>query len=135
MHRTLAIVEREMRRFRRSPMLIVISMVFPIVQLVVLGYAFGGNVKHLQLAVVDHDRGVPAVKIRELAGAVASGNQQFEILEYADEGQALTDLRNGRVNGVLTIPSDYSRRVLARNEPRLALIAHNTDSFVSASLA
>ena len=135
MHRTLAIVEREMRRFRRSPMLIVISMVFPIVQLVVLGYAFGGNVKHLQLAVVDHDHGVPAVKIRELAGAVASGNQQFEILEYADEGQALTDLRNGRVNGVLTIPSDYSRRVLARNEPRLALIADNTDSFVSASLA
>jgi hypothetical protein len=35
--RTLAIVERELRRFRRSPTLIVVSMVFPIVQLVVLG--------------------------------------------------------------------------------------------------
>ena len=56
MKRTLAIVEREMRRFRRSPMLIVVSMVFPIVQLVVLGYAFGGNVKHLKVAVVDQDR-------------------------------------------------------------------------------
>ena len=72
MQRTLAIIEREMRRFRRSPMLIVISMVFPIVQLVVLGYAFGGNVKHLKVAVVDQDHGVPAVKIRELASAVAS---------------------------------------------------------------
>ena len=67
MHRTWAIIERELRRFRRSPMLIVMSMIFPLVQLVVLGYAFGGNVKHLKLAIVDQDHGVPAVRIRELA--------------------------------------------------------------------
>ena len=48
MKRAWALVEREMRRFRRSPILIVVSMVFPIVQLIVLGYAFGGNVKHLE---------------------------------------------------------------------------------------
>ena len=41
MGRTWAIIERELRRFRRSPMLIMVSLVFPIVQLVVLGYAFG----------------------------------------------------------------------------------------------
>jgi ABC-2 type transport system permease protein len=135
MQRTLAIIEREMRRFRRSPMVIVISMVFPIVQLVVLGYAFGGNVKHLKVAVVDQDHGVPAVKIRELASAVSAGNQVFDILDYADSGAALADLRNGRVNGVLTIPPDYSRRTLSRNQPKVALIEDNTDSFVSATLA
>ena len=43
-------------------MLIVMSMIMPIVQLVVLGYAFGGNVKHLKVGVVDQDHGVPAVK-------------------------------------------------------------------------
>jgi ABC-2 type transport system permease protein len=64
MGRTWAIIEREMRRFRRSPVLIVIAMVMPLVQLVVLGYAFGGNVKHLKLAMSDQDRGVPAVKVR-----------------------------------------------------------------------
>src|SRR5205814_10426141 len=40
-----------------------------------------------------------------------------------------------RVNGVLTIPPEFSRRVLERNEPRVALIADNTDSFVSNALA
>jgi len=135
MHRTLAIIEREMRRFRRSPMLIIMSMMMPIVQLVVLGYAFGGNVKHLKIAVVDQDHGVPAVRVRELASAVASGNRTFDILDYADPGVALTDLRNGRVNGVLTIPPDFSRRVLGRNEPKVALIADNTDNFVSATLS
>ena len=49
MQRTFAIIERELRRFRRSPMLIVMSMIFPVVQLVVLlvealllGYRFDG---------------------------------------------------------------------------------------------
>ena len=31
MHRTWAIIERELRRFRRSPMLIVMSLVMPII--------------------------------------------------------------------------------------------------------
>jgi len=135
MHRTLAIIEREMRRFRRSPMLIIMSMMMPIVQLIVLGYAFGGNVKHLRVAVVDQDHGVPAVRIRELASAVASGNHTFDIVDYTDPGVALSDLRNGVVNGVLTIPPDFSRRVLGRNQPKVALIADNTDSFVSATLS
>src|SRR5215212_2117441 len=135
MTRTWAIIERELRRFRRSPMLIVMSMVFPLAQLVVLGYAFGGNVKHLKLAVVDQDHGVPAIKVRELASAAASGAHTIDIVDYADQGDAIADLRNGRVNGVLTIPPEFSRRVLSRNEPRVALIEDNTDGFVSVALA
>jgi ABC-type multidrug transport system permease subunit len=135
MGRAWAIIERELRRFRRSPMLIVVSMVFPIVQLVVLGYAFGGNVKHLKVAVVDHDHGVPAIRVRELASAAASGAKTIDTIEYADERQAIDDLRNGRVNGVLTIPTGFSRRVLAKADPRVALIEDNTDNFVAVALA
>jgi len=135
MGRMWAIIERELRRFRRSPILIVVSMIFPIVQLVVLGYAFGGNVKHLKLAIVDQDHGVPAVKVRELASALASGARTIDTYDYADQGQALADLRNGRVNGVLTIPPEFSRRTLARADPKVALIEDNTDTFVSSSLA
>ncbi|HXD73388.1 MAG TPA: ABC transporter permease [Vicinamibacterales bacterium] len=134
MHRTWAIIERELRRFKRSPILIVISMVFPLVQLVVLGYAFGGNVKHLKVAIVDQDGGLPAVRIRELATAVAGGAKTFDTVQYADQQNAIQDLRNGQINGVLTIPPGFSRRVLTKNEPRIALIEDNTDNFVSATL-
>jgi ABC-2 type transport system permease protein len=135
MHRTWAIIERELRRFRRSPMLIIMSMIFPLLQLIILGYAFGGNVKHLVVGVVDHDHGVPSVKLREMFGAVAANAQTFTTIQYADEGEALHDLRNGRINGVLTIPPDFSRRALTRNAPRAALIADNTDNFVAATLS
>ena len=135
MHRTWAIIERELRRFRRSPFLIVLSLIFPLVQLIVLGYAFGGNVKDLTVAVVDQDGGLPAVRVRELAGAVAANARTFHTVTYGDEGTALDDLRSGRVNGVLTIPPDYSRRVVANREPRLAVIQDNTDNFVAATMA
>ena len=135
MGRTLALIEREMRRFRRSPVLIFMSMTMPIVQLVVLGYAFGGNVKHLKLAVVDQDHGVPAVRLLEMTQAVSSGARTIDTSIYADQGTALADLRDGHVNGVLTIPPDFSRRVLAKNAPRVALIEDNTDTFVSVTLS
>jgi ABC-2 type transport system permease protein len=134
-YRTWAIIERELRRFSKSPMMIVMSMIFPLLQLVVLGYAFGGNVKHLKLAIVDQDGGVPAVKIKELAAAVSSGARTLDLVDYTDQGRAMTDLRDGLVNGVLTIPPDFSRRSLTNNAPRVALISDNTDTFVSATLA
>jgi ABC-2 type transport system permease protein len=61
MHRIWAIIERDLRRFRRSPTLMIVSMIMPLTQLVVLGYAFGGKVKGLQLGVVDQDHGVQTV--------------------------------------------------------------------------
>src|SRR5215467_7252483 len=134
MHRMLAIVERELRRFRRSPALIVMSLIFPIMQLIVLGYAFGGQVRNLKLAIVDQDHRVPAVKLRELTGAVTANAKTFDTIDYADSGQALTDLRNGRVNGVLTIPAGFSQHVVDRNDPRIALIEDNTDGFVSSAM-
>ena len=135
MQRVLAIIERELRRLRRSPMVIAMSLVFPMVQLVILGHAFGGKVRHLKVGLVDQDRGVPAVRMRELSNAIAANAQTFELVPYDDPGRALTALRNGRLNGVLTIPPGFSRRLLSGNAPRVALIEDNTDNFVSATLA
>ena len=135
MQRAMAIVERDLRRFLRAPNLMVMSMILPIMQLIVLGNAFGGNVKHVKMGIVDQDRGVPAVRVRELAGAVSSGARTIDPVEYGDPGVALDDLKNGRINGVLTIPPDFSRRVLARTQPKVALIEDNADSVVAGTLA
>ena len=63
------------------------SLVFPIVQLVVLGYAFGGNVKHLKIGVVDQDNGMSSVRVREMAGAVAANARTFDTVVYSDQGR------------------------------------------------
>ena len=134
MHRILAIIERDLRRFRRSPLLVFASLVLPLSQLVVLGYAFGGKIKHLKVGVVDQDHGLPAIKLREMLGSVAANAKTFETVDYPDPKQAMMDLRNGRINGVLNIPPNFSREVLAQAAPQVALIEDNTDNFAASTL-
>ncbi|HEY1763572.1 MAG TPA: ABC transporter permease [Opitutaceae bacterium] len=134
MNRVWAIIERDLRRFRRSPTLVLMSVMMPLIQLIVLGYAFGGRVRNLKLAVVDHDHRVPAVQIMEMCRAVAANARTFVPTPYSDASTALRDLREGRVNGVLEIPPDFSRRLLAGESPKIALVEDNTDQFSASAL-
>ena len=43
-------------------------------------------------------------------------------------------MRNGKINGVLTIPSGFSQRVIDKNDPRVALIEDNTDGFRASAM-
>jgi ABC-2 type transport system permease protein len=134
MHRILAIVERDLRRFARSPTLMIVSMVMPLMQLVILGYAFGGKVKNLEVGVLDQDHGMPAIKVKEMAQAVAANARTFNTVAYHDRSAALRDLRNGKINGLLEIPPQFSRKVLAGANPRLGLAEDNTDQFSASAL-
>lgn len=134
MIRIWAIVERDLRRFRRSPTLIIVSIIVPLIQLIVLGYAFGGKIKNARVGVVDQDHGVPAMKLKEMFQAIAANARTFQTIPYSDEASALRDLRNGKINGVLTIPPRFSRKSLAGSKPQIALIEDNTDQFASSAL-
>jgi ABC-2 type transport system permease protein len=134
MIRIWAIIERDLRRFRASPALIVMSVLMPIVQLVFLGYAFGGQIKNLRLGVVDQDHGLPAVKLKEMFQAVAANARTFQTTAYTDMAAATWDLRNGKINGVLDIPPEFSRKLHAGAAPKIALIEDNTDQFSSSAL-
>jgi ABC-2 type transport system permease protein len=106
----------------------------PLVQLVILGYAFGGKIKNLEVGVVNEDHGVPSIQLQEMFQAVAANAQTFTPVYYSDKAEAMHDLRNGKLNGVLNIPPEFSRKVLAGANPRVALIEDNTDQFSSSAM-
>jgi ABC-2 type transport system permease protein len=133
MNRMMAIVERELRKFFRSPALMLVAMVFPLVQLIVLGNAFGGKVRNTALAVVDQDHGPQALRVREALEAVHVNSNNFRPVLYDNQTQAVQDVRNDKVQGALIIPPEFSRRVYEKNRPEIGLVVDNTDSFVSSS--
>ncbi|MFQ5926440.1 MAG: ABC transporter permease [Terriglobia bacterium] len=134
MHRILAIIERDMRKFFRSPALMVSSMIFPLMQLLILGHAFGGKIRHLDVALVDQDRSGYALKVRKLLGAIEANPQTFRARDYPNLVVATRDLRAGNVAAILHIPEHFSRDVHARNRPRIALVVDNTDNFKADTL-
>jgi ABC-2 type transport system permease protein len=134
MNRMWAIVEREMRKFFRSPMLMIMSMMLPLVQLVILGNAFGGKIVNARVGVVDYDHGPQAVKVREAFDAVGATIKTFNTVNYGDERTARNDVQTGKIDAAVIIPAQYSRRVYAQDAPKLGLVVDNSDQFTSASL-
>src|SRR5690242_15426699 len=134
MNRMLAIVEREMRKFFRSPTLMLVSMIFPLVQLIVLGNAFGGKIRDAKVGLVDQDGGTQALKIREAFDSVRANIRTFVPVYYDNDKQAMEDVRNGKIQGAVIIPPQYSRRVYEENHPRIALVVDNSDNFMSSTL-
>jgi ABC-2 type transport system permease protein len=132
--RISAIIERDMRKFLRSPALMMSSMIFPLMQLIVLGYAFGGKIKGIKIAVVDEDRTVYSRDLRERFDAIVAGPQTMQVENYNSVSDAIVDLRAGFVRAVVYIPVDYSRRVDQGNRPRIAFIEDNTDNFVTSEV-
>ncbi len=132
--RIFAIIERDMRKFLRSPALMMSSMIFPMMQLIVLGYAFGGKIKGIKIAVVDEDRTVYSRDLRERFDAIVAGPQTMKVENYNSVSDAIVDLRAGFVRAVVYIPVDYSRRVDQGNRPRIAFIEDNTDNFVTSEV-
>ncbi len=134
MRRAMALVERDLRKLGRSPALLFVSLVMPLLQLVILGNAFGGNIKNVVLGVVNLDRGPESVDVMERLRAVAVNARTFLPTDYDDQGAALSDLRKGVLGGVLIIPLHYSRDLLEQHQPRLALITDNTDRNTAGAL-
>jgi ABC-type multidrug transport system permease subunit len=134
MNRMMAIVEREMRKFFRSPALMLASMIFPLVQLIILGNAFGGKIHDARIAFVDEDGGPQAVRIREAFDSVRANIRTFVPIEYDDEKRAVQDVRNGKLQGAVIIPPQYSQHVYEENHPRIGLVVDNSDNFMSSAV-
>jgi ABC-2 type transport system permease protein len=134
LQRILAILERDLRKFFRSPALMMSSMIFPLMQLIVLGYAFGGKVKGIKIAVVDKDHSAESREVRERFDAITAGPKTIAVTDYSSLSDAVVDLRTGFVRAVVYIPPEYSRRIDQGDRPRIALIEDNTDNFVTSEV-
>ncbi len=134
MNRMMAIVEREMRKFFRSPALMMASMIMPLVQLIILGNAFGGKIRDARVAIVDEDGGTQALRIREAFDSVRANIRTFLPIYYDNEKQAMEDVRNGKLDGALIIPPQFSAHVYEANHPQIALVVDNSDNFMSSAI-
>ncbi len=134
MNRMFAIIERELRKFFRSPTLMVTAMIMPLVQLIILGNAFGGKIRDARIGIVDEDHGTQAVRIVEAFRAVEANVRTFRAVPYTDEKSARDAVREGRLEGAVVIPPQFSRRFYAGENPQLGMVVDNSDQFMSASL-
>ncbi|BDU73568.1 ABC transporter permease [Mesoterricola silvestris] len=118
----LAIAERELRKFFHSPLLLGVALIGPLVQLLLMGNAFGGKVTRSPVGVVDLDGGSQSVRLREAFQAVAANADTFRTVPLADEAEAKGAVAQGRLKAAVIIPAHFTRRVLRDEAPRIGLL-------------
>jgi ABC-2 type transport system permease protein len=122
--RWLGIVGKEFIQLKRDRLTFGMIVGIPVLQLVLFGFAINSDPKHLPTAVLSADRSEFSRSI--LAGLKNSDYFAF-IGEAVDEREADRMLAIGAAQFVLTIPADFSRRLVRGERPALLIEADATD--------
>ena len=126
--RTLAVAERDLRRFRRNGTLLIPMVLMPIIYLVILGKSMGGDLHDLPVAVVVQDRGAAALEVADRLVTLAQSRGLFRLAGEPDPQVAVERLREGAYKGVVVVPPGFSEHY-ARGEPALlGVVVDNTDN-------
>jgi ABC-2 type transport system permease protein len=125
-----SIVLKEFLQLRRDRVTFAMIVGVPIIQLTLFGFAINTDPKHLPTAVIVADSS-PFVR-SFIAGMRNSA--YFDVVEtLPDEAAGRHALARGDVLFVLTVPADFSRRLLRGERPSLIVEADATDPVATAS--
>ncbi len=135
MSRIWAVAERDLRKFARTPMLMLSSVGFPLIHLLIMGASLEGELKRIPVIVVNHDpTGAFARRVQQNLLAVVAGNETFSLEYDDDENRAYRRLKEGRCRALLIIPADFSRDMVRGESADIGLVLDNTDAVTSEAL-
>lgn len=134
MGKILAVIERDLRKFQRNPVVIAMSLVMPIIYLVILGNSFQGKLTGIPIVVVDQDSGPYARRVVENLRAIEAGQKTFSAIYLKEQKAAMDGIKNGLYKAALIIPPDFSKRASLNRSPEIGLFVDNTDSISSETI-
>lgn len=124
LNRILAVLTKEFIQLTRDKLTYAMILVMPIVQLMLFGYAINSDPRDLPTAVLVQDHGPMA---RSALSALAH-NGYFKIVHEASSPEELDRaIARGEVQFALTIPADFTRRVVRGDDAQILVEADASD--------
>src|ERR1700722_9922112 len=121
--RLFAMLRKESLQMRRDRGTIGLTVMLPLIQLFLFGYAINANPRHLPTGLIAAEH---STYERTLTTALQNTGY-FDIRQFATERQADEALARGDVLFVLNIPPDFSRRTDRGARPQVLMDADATD--------
>jgi len=122
--RLYAVMLKEFTQLMRDRLTFAMMVGIPIIQLTLFGYAINGDPKHLPTVVISHEQS-------DFARSIVSGlvnSEYFDVVSTsAVDSDADEMLDNGQAQFAVTIPADFSRRLIRGERPQLLVAADATD--------
>jgi ABC-2 type transport system permease protein len=122
--RWFGIIAKEFIQLKRDRLTFGMIIGIPVLQLLLFGFAINTDPKHLPTAIVDADAGPFA---RSFVAALENTGYFRIVSRPADPAEADRLLTGGVVQFVVTIPSDFTRRLVRGEPPELLIEADASD--------
>lgn len=123
--KTWAVARKELRQVMRDPLSLLMLVGLPAFMLVLYGFALNFDVRHVSLAVQDHDRSRPS---RDLAAAFVNSTY-FDLVATPAPGDDLERLLERRVvKAVLVVPVGFGADVAAGRRADVQLLVDGADA-------
>jgi ABC-2 type transport system permease protein len=138
---SLAVAERDVRKFLRQPALIIGMIVGPLLTLILLGSAFGGAITHAPIAIVQESYGPYSLHFIDILRneqscqvGVINCQNSFQLTYVPTMDTAEQMLRNGRVMGIVQIPEGFDTSLTKNSKVIITVVLDNTDPLSSAAI-
>jgi ABC-2 type transport system permease protein len=126
--RMMAVLAKEFTQLVRDRLTYAMIIGIPIIQLLLFGYAINSDPKHLPTVVLVQDQGQYA---RSVLGALQRSDY-FHIRYTARSPTEMDELiERGAVQFAITIPGDFTRRVVRQDKPQILVEADASDPSAS----
>ena len=125
MQAILALIKKQFIEIFSSAQLRAITLVAPLMQILLFGYAASLDVKNIRLAVLDYDR---SAQSRELVRSFTN-SEYFSLVRYLDRyDDADHVLEDGEARAVVVIPPSFGDDILARKSAPLQALFDGSDA-------
>ncbi len=122
--RIMAVMIKEFVQLTRDRLTYAMILAVPIVQLLLFGYAINNDPRHLPAIVLDQDRS--AFSRSALSALANTGYFRF-VGEAASPRELDAALESGRAQFAITVPADFSRRVVRGDDAQVLIEADASD--------
>jgi ABC-2 type transport system permease protein len=125
MQRVRYVIQKEFRQLRRDPSMIRVSLMAPVLQLVLFGYAVTTDVRNVSVFVANRDGGTES---RQLIREVAAVGY-FDVKQVGrDRAPLFRGLETGQAQLALDIPPEFGRHLARGETATVQIIADGSDS-------
>ena len=128
--RMTAVLVKEFIQLTRDRLTYALILAVPVIQMLLFGYAINSDPRHLPTALLVQENSVYA---RSVVSALANSSY-FDIVRQARTPEELDQLiRTGAVQFAVTIPGDFTRRVVRGDRAQILIEADATDPTATGS--
>ena len=122
--RILAVLVKEFTQLRRDRLTYAMMLLMPVVQLLLFGYAINNDPRHLPTVVYVQDQSALARSVL----AALDNSSYFRIVRVAhSQSEIEASIHHGEALFAVTIPADFTRRVIRRDHALVLVEADAAD--------